>query len=85
MIDYHFHILEGNSLKGHFLAGTKDYKVQVKVDKDGEIIFDQVVMVRKNKEGAYPDAEALKDKRLSPRIQKELQKKLKEYIIKKGK
>ncbi|MDO4541080.1 MAG: hypothetical protein Q4B48_08350 [Syntrophomonadaceae bacterium] len=85
MIDYHFRIIEGVPLKGHFIAGTKDYRVQVKVTRDEQVLFDKEVMVRKNKEGAYPDADALKDKKLSATVQRELAKKLKEYVVKKGK
>lgn len=55
MLKYHFEIINATPLKGHKLRGTKDYETKVTIEKDGKLIFDEIIMVRKNKEGVYPD------------------------------
>lgn len=81
MIKYDFEILQVKPLRGHKISGTRDYETRVKVDKDGDIIFDEIVNIRKNKEGVFPDVEAI-DRIKSTSVRKELTKRLKEYIKK---
>ncbi|MEA1959881.1 MAG: hypothetical protein U9N81_01090 [Bacillota bacterium] len=82
MLNYHFEILQVHALKRHKLAGTRDYETKVVIHKDEKIVYDGTINVRRNKEGVFPDVDAINDKALTPSIRKELSKKLKEYIKK---
>jgi len=82
MLNYHFEIVKVNPIKGHKIAGTKDYETKVVIQKDEKLLYEGMIMVRKNKEGVFPDVDGVKDKSLSPSIRRELTKNLKEYIKK---
>ena len=55
MLTYHFEIIKTTPLKGHKIEGAKDYQTKVTIQKDDKLIFDEVITIRKNKEGVFPD------------------------------
>lgn len=55
-----FEVLKTTPLKGKKLEGAKDYETRIKVTKDDKLIFDEVLLVRKNKAGIFPDPDAFK-------------------------
>lgn len=55
-----FEVLKTTPIKGKKLEGAKDYETRVKVTKDDKLIFDDVLLVRKNKAGIFPDPDAFK-------------------------
>lgn len=55
-----FEVLKTTPIKGKRLEGGKDYDTRIKVTKDDKIIFDDVVLVRKNKAGIFADPDAFK-------------------------
>lgn len=85
MINYDFEILKTIPLKGHKIAGTKDYETNVRVIKDEKDLFNEIIMVRKNKSGVFPEMDIINEKISSPSLKKDLNKHLKEFIKKKGK
>ncbi len=80
MLKYHFEIIKTTPLKGHKLQGTKDYETKVTIEKDDKLIFDEVVMVRKTKEGVFPDLTLAHKKIAAASTRRELTEKLKEYF-----
>ncbi len=82
MADYSFEILKATQMKGHKIEKTKDYEVKVVVKKDDKIMFDDVVKVRKNTQGVYPETELINKKIKSASAKKELLDNLKQYIKK---
>ena len=55
-----FEVLKTTPIKGKKLEGAKDYETRVKVTKDDKLIFEEVLLVRKNKAGIFPDPDAFK-------------------------
>jgi len=55
-----FEVLKATPVKGKRLEGAKDYETRIKVTKDDKLIFDEVILVRKNKAGIFPDPDAFK-------------------------
>lgn len=82
MLKYHFDIIKATPLKGHKLQKTKDYETKVTIEKDGQLIFDEVIMVRKNIKGVFPELTEVNKKIASVAIRKELTDRLKEYFKK---
>lgn len=82
MLNYHFEIVNVNPIKGHKIAGTKDYETKVIIQKDEKLLYEGMILIRKNKEGVFPDVDGVKDKNLSQDTRRELTKKLKEFIKK---
>ncbi len=82
MVSYSFEILKAMQIKGHKIEKTKDYEVQVLVKKDEKTLFNDVVKVRKNVQGVYPETELINKKIKSAATKKELLEKLKAYIKK---
>ncbi len=82
MVSYSFEILKATQIKGHKIEKTKDYEVQVVVKKDEKIVFNDVIKVRKNTQGVYPETELINKKVKSAAAKKELLEKLKAYIKK---
>jgi hypothetical protein len=80
LLNYHFEIIKTTPLKGHKIEGTKDYETKVKIEKDEKIIFDEVIVVRKNKEGVFPDLTLANKKIAATSTRRELAEKLKEYF-----
>lgn len=80
MLKYHFEIIKSTPLKGQKIAGSKDFDTQVRIEKDGKTIFDELVVVRKNKEGVFPDMDPIRNKIAAASIRKELVEKIKEYF-----
>jgi len=80
LLKYHFEITNATPLKGHKLRGTKDYETKVTIEKDGKLIFDEIIMVRKNKEGVYPDLTLANKKIAAVSTRRELADKIKEYF-----
>lgn len=80
MLSYKFEILHSSVLKSRKIAGTKDYETRVTIKKDEKPIFDEVIKVRKNKEGVFPDLDPIRDKIAAASTRKELVDKLKEYF-----
>lgn len=80
MISYKFEVLEVKPLKGHKIEGSRDYRIKVLITKEEKVAFDGVIMVRKNLEGVFPDADAIKAVPVS--FRKEVTKELKEYVKK---
>ena len=80
LLKYHFEIIKTTPLKGHKIQGTKDYETKVTIEKDDKLIFDEVVMVRKNKEGIFPDMTLANKKITAASTRRELAEKLKEYF-----
>lgn len=82
MLKYHFEIIRSAPVKGRKITGSKDYDTQVTIEKDGKIIFDEMIVVRKNKEGVFPEMDPIRNKIAAASIRKELVEKLKEYFKK---
>lgn len=82
MSSYDFEILGVNQLKGHKIEKTKDYEVRVVVKKDDKELLNEVIRVRKNAIGVYPETEIINKKLKSSTMKKELLEQLKEYIKK---
>ncbi len=82
MTDYSFEILTATQMKGHKIEKTKDYEVKVVVKKDDKTLFNDVVKVRKNIQGVYPEIELINKKIKSASAKKELLDNLKQYIKK---
>ncbi len=80
MLNYHFEIVKTTPLKGHKIEGSKDYDTQIRIEKDGKVIFDEIVVVRKNKEGVFPDLDPIRNKIAAASVRKELVEKIKEYF-----
>jgi len=80
LLNYHFEIVKTTPLKGHKIEGTKDYETRVKIEKDEKTIFDEIVVVRKNKEGVFPDLALVNKKIAAASTRRELTEKLKEYF-----
>ena len=57
-VDYD--ILKTIPIKGKKLEGSKDYVTRIKAVLDDKIIFDEIVMVRKNKAGVFPETDSIK-------------------------
>lgn len=79
MLKYKFEIISSSSLKGHKITGSKDYETRVTVEKDDKIIFNEIIKVRKNKEGVFPDMDPIRKISVAS-TRKELTDKLKEYF-----
>lgn len=79
MLTYKFEIINSIPLKGKKIAGSKDYETRVTVEKDDKVIFNEIIKVRKNKEGVFPDLDAIR-KISAASIRKELVEKIKEYF-----
>ena len=79
MLNYKFEIINSSVLKGHKISGTKDYETRVTVEKDDKIIFNELIKVRKNKEGVFPDMDPIR-KIPAASTRKELTEKIKEYF-----
>ena len=82
MVSYSFEILKATQMKGHKIEKTKDYEVQVLVKKDEKTVFNEVVKVRKNVQGIFPETDLINKKIKSAAAKKELLEKLKAYIKK---
>lgn len=82
MVSYSFEILKATQMKGHKIQKTKDYEVQVVVKKEDKTVFNDVVKVRKNTQGVYPETDLINKKIKAASAKKELLEKLKEYIKK---
>ncbi len=82
MLRYHFEIVKTTPLKGHKIAGSKDYQTKVTIEKDDKLIFDEVITVRKNKVGVFPDLTLAGKKIPAASTRRELEEKLKEYFKK---
>ena len=80
MLNYHFEIVKTIPLKGHKIEGSKDYETRVKIEKDGKTIFDEVIVVRKNNEGVFPDLALINKKIAAASTRRELIEKIKEYF-----
>jgi len=80
LLKYHFEIIKSTPLKGHKIEGTKDYQTKVTIEKDDKLLFDEVIMVRKNKEGVFPDLTLAGKKIAAASTRRELEEKLKEYF-----
>lgn len=81
MIQYEFQILSITPLKGKKIEGTRDYQVQATVKKDGKVIFDGPVNVRRNTAGIFPEEVQLKTIK-SASVRKELIQELKAFVKK---
>lgn len=82
MSSYDFEILSVNQIKGHKIEKTKDYEVKVIVKKDDKELLNEVIRVRKNAIGVYPETEIINKKLKSSAMKKEVTEKLKEYVKK---
>lgn len=82
MLKYDFAIIKTEALKGHKIAGTKDYETKVVITRDDKVIYDGIIKVRKSKSGTFPETDVIKDKISSVAIRKELIDRLKEYFKK---
>lgn len=82
MIEYRFEIIKSEPLKGQKVAGSKDYLTRVIVNRDGKILMDEPIRVRKNPAGIFPEQDIIRKKLTTPSMQKELTDKLKAYIKK---
>lgn len=80
MLNYKFEIINSATLKGHKIAGSKDYETRVTVEKDDKVIFNEIIKVRKNKEGVFPDMDPIRNKISAASTRKELVEKIKEYF-----
>lgn len=80
MLNYKFEINNTIPLKGHKIEGSKDYETRVIIAKDDKIIFNEIIKVRKNKEGVFPDLEIIRKKISAASTRKELVEKIKEYF-----
>jgi len=80
LLTYHFEIIKTTPLKGHKIEGTKDYETKVRIEKDDKLIFDEVITIRKNKEGVFPDLTLANKKIAAASTRRELGEKLKEYF-----
>lgn len=81
-MNYHFEILKTIPIKGKKLEGAKDYETRVQVTKDdNSILFDEVILVRKNKAGIFPDTDTFK-KIKSEAARRELLHNIKEHFKK---
>jgi len=79
LLTYKFEILNSTPLKGMKIAGSKDYETRVTVEKDHKVIFNEIIKVRKNKEGVFPDLDPIR-KISAVSTRKELIEKIKEYF-----
>jgi hypothetical protein len=82
MIKFNFEIIKTEILKGHKIAGTKDYETRIIITRDDRVIFNDIIKVRKSKSGIFPETDVLKKKIASAVIRKELVDELKEYFKK---
>jgi hypothetical protein len=82
MTKFDFEILKTEVLKGHKIAGTKDYDTRVIITRDDRVIFNDVLKVRKSKSGIFPETDFIKKKISAAAIRKELVDELKEYFKK---
>jgi hypothetical protein len=82
MTEYRFEIVKVEPLKGHKLAGSKDYTIHVLITRDGKPLLDENLRVRKNPAGVFPEQDIIRKKLTTPSIQKELTERLKSYIKK---
>lgn len=82
MTKFEFEILKTEVLKGHKIAGTKDYDTRVIITKDNREIFNDVLKVRKSKSGIFPETDVIKKKISSVAIRKEMVDEIKEYFKK---
>lgn len=80
MLNYKFEIINAIPLKGHKIEGSKDYETRVTIEKDGKVIFNEMIKVRKNLEGVFPDQDLIRKKVAAVSTRKELVEKLKEYF-----
>jgi len=80
LLTYHFEIIKATPLKGHKIQGTKDYETKVTITKNEKLIFDEVITIRKNKEGVFPDLTLAGKKIAAASTRRELEEKLKEYF-----
>jgi ribosomal protein L21 len=80
LLNYYFEIVKATPLKGHKIEGAKDYATKVRVEKDEKILFDEVIVVRKNKEGVFPDLDMINKKIAAASTRRELTEKIKEYF-----
>ena len=55
-----FEVLKITPIKGKKLEGAKDYETRIKAVIDDKVIFDEVILVRKNKAGVFPETEPFK-------------------------
>ena len=58
MLTYKFEILNSNPAEGKKIAGSKIMKPGY-VEKDDKIIFNEIITVRKNKEGVFPEMDPI--------------------------
>jgi len=79
LLNYKFEIINTIPLKGHKIEGSKDYETRATIDKDGKVIFNEIIKVRKNKEGVFPDLDLIRKKIAATSTRKELVEKIKEY------
>lgn len=82
MINYSFEIVKSEPIKGHKIAKTKDYQLRVLVKKDDKTIFDEVVNVRKNVQGIFPETDLINKKIKAASAKKELLEQIKAFIKK---
>ncbi len=82
MAEYNFEILNATQMKGHKIEKTKDYEVRVLVKKDDKMVFNEVVKVRRNIQGIFPEMDLINKKIKSASAKKELVDKLKQFIKK---
>ncbi|NLO21785.1 MAG: hypothetical protein GX119_07270 [Syntrophomonadaceae bacterium] len=82
MINYSFEIVKAEQIKGHKIAKTKDYQVKVLVKKDEKTIFDEVVNVRKNVQGIFPEMDLINKKIKAASTKKELLDQIKSFVKK---
>lgn len=81
-MNFHFEVLKTTPIKGKKLEGGKDYETRVKVLKDdNSVLFDEVILVRKNKAGIFPDTDPIK-KIKAEAVRKELIHSIKEHFKK---
>ncbi len=78
-VDYD--ILKTIPIKGKKLEGAKDYETRIKAVLDDKIIFDEIVMVRKNKAGVFPETDSFK-KIKKESVRRELINKIKTHFKK---
>lgn len=80
MLNYKFEIINTIPLKGHKIEGSKDYETRATIEKDGKVIFNEIIKVRKNLEGVFPDQDLIRNKVAATSTRKELVEKIKEYF-----
>lgn len=82
MYKYEFAVLGVNQPKGKRIEGTRDYDLKVRVTKDGEVLFEETIRVRKTTNGVFPEEELISKRIKSPSLKKDLIQEIKTFIKK---